>query len=283
MKKTLFLGVILSIVFLATFVLAVKVPTDVVPSNGHAIVNIPSHAVEVSPGVFDLGLSFDEQSGKVVQGYAFTLKSDINNAKGGIPGKPGNGGGDSGTSSCYGFIAKGTKWKVNENYIVDTSNIDSLEDSYIRNNLDLDIQKWEDAASYNIIGNEVAGIVDIADVGVTTDGKNEIFFADISGTNTIGLTIVWGIFGGPLSGRQIVEVDQIYNDFDFDWTQDALIETTKMDFESIATHELGHTMGMDDLYTSTCSQMTMYGYGSEGETYARTLEDGDINGISRLY
>jgi len=56
-----------------------------------------------------------------------------------------------------------------------------------------------------------------------------------------------------------------------------------MDFENIATHELGHSVGLDDLYDERSSEQTMYGYASYGETKKRTLEDGDINGVYQLY
>jgi hypothetical protein len=56
-----------------------------------------------------------------------------------------------------------------------------------------------------------------------------------------------------------------------------------MDFESIATHELGHIMGMADLYDSACSDQTMYGYATNGETHKRSLGTGDIWGIHALY
>jgi hypothetical protein len=95
------------------------------------------------------------------------------------------------------------------------------------------------------------------------------------------VTIVWGIFSGPTFQRQLVEWDQVYDDSDFDWSLTG--ELYKMDFDNIATHELGHTMGMGDLYTSGCSDQTMYGYASEGETNKRDLNSGDINGINNLY
>ena len=250
-------------------------------ANGKAVVNVPAHAVEIAPGLYDLGKTFDAQSGKVVQGYAIYKYKGVY-ARGGVPGRPGSGGG-SGTSSCYTFLAKDAKWKgTPESYIVDTDNLDGLGDSFVRSNLAYDLQKWEDASSYNILGNEVAGVVDGADTS-STDGKNEVYFADVGSDGAIAVTIVWGIFYGPPQGRELVEWDQVYDDVDFEWTENALIETAKMDFESIATHELGHSVGLGDLYDSVCSEMTMYGYGSEGETKARTLEDGDINGINKLY
>src|SRR3989344_1230384 len=281
MKKLLLSIAFISAVLMATLVVAIP-EFKSASTKGNGAVNVPAHAVEIAPGLYDLGISFDEQSGKVVQGYAI-YKYKEGYARGGIPGKPGNDGGDSsGTSSCYTFLAKDAKWKTNENYVVDVDNLDGLSDSFIRNNLAYDIQKWEDAASDNILGNEINDVVDGADTS-STDGKNEVYFADVSSNGAIAVTIVWGIFYGPPQGRELVEWDQVYDDVDFEWTKDAVIETTKMDFESIATHELGHSVGLGDLYDSVCSEMTMYGYGSEGETKARTLEDGDINGINKLY
>jgi hypothetical protein len=56
-----------------------------------------------------------------------------------------------------------------------------------------------------------------------------------------------------------------------------------MDFENIATHELGHSVGLGDLDEDRCSDQTMYGYADYGETNKRDLEAGDIKGISELY
>ena len=68
-----------------------------------------------------------------------------------------------------------------------------------------------------------------------------------------------------------------------EWTEDALVQPNKMDFWNISIHELGHSMGLADIYQSTCSGVTMYGFGTEGETKKRTLEQPDITGISTLY
>lgn len=40
---------------------------------------------------------------------------------------------------------------------------------------------------------------------------------------------------------------------------------------------------MNDIYTSICSQVTMYGYAGYGETNKQSLEAADIAGISALY
>lgn len=117
------------------------------------------------------------------------------------------------------------------------------------------------------------------------DDKNEVYFGDIDEPGAIGVTVIWGIFGGPPFNRKLIEWDQVYDEVDFDWSADCESEncTAKMDFENIATHELGHSVGMGDLYDAACSEVTMYGYGTEGETKKRTLEQGDIVGIQKLY
>ncbi len=55
------------------------------------------------------------------------------------------------------------------------------------------------------------------------------------------------------------------------------------DAQNILTHELGHTVGLDDEYTSAYINNTMYGYGSTGETKKNTLADGDKIGTVNLY
>ena len=69
---------------------------------------------------------------------------------------------------------------------------------------------------------------------------------------------------------------------DFAWG-DATLDASKMDVQNIITHEIGHSAGMNDLYSSSCLDETMYGYASEGETKKRDLNSGDIVGIKKLY
>lgn len=273
----------------------VKIVSEVVNSKGKATVSIPANAVEIALGLFSLGTAIDPGSGEMVQGYAIVrykkgygkpgtvcgndiceigenaVKCPVDCA-GGVEPEPD-------TSSCYTFLANGAKWKAIEPWMVDSAN-SGLNNSFVSGNLASDIAKWETAAGVNILGNEVTNTVDGADMD-SPDNKNEVMFADIEQSNAIAVTIVWGIFGGRPSNRALVEWDQVYDNVDFDWSSSG--ETDKMDFENIATHELGHSMGMGDLYESTCDEVTMYGYATEGETKKQTLEEGDIIGISKLY
>ena len=301
MKKYLILGLLLLVS--VGLVFAVKPDFTPKPANipkGHATVSIPSDAAEVSPGVFYLGKAFDK--GRVVEGYAI-IKYKENHGKPGTvcgngicePGENANkcpadcNGGEPeepDTSSCYGFLSKGAKWKTVEPYIVDPENTRGLEGIFVGDNIEFDIKKWETTAGHDILGNEISGTVDGADT-VSPDDRNEVYFADVDYENAIAITIVWGIFGGPPPFRGLVEWDMVFDEIDFDWSMDCEYDinncTGKMDFENIATHELGHSVGLNDLYTSGCSEQTMYGYATEGEIKKRTLEDGDIAGVRNLY
>ncbi|MBS3092630.1 matrixin family metalloprotease [Candidatus Pacearchaeota archaeon] len=290
MKKAVILfsiGLVLlvGLAVLASSVLAAKpslVQASVVPSKNNIYVVIPENVVEVAPGVFSLGTAIDSD-GSVVEGYAIVHYKN-RNAK---PPWAGGGGG----STCYGFLASGAKWKNVEPYIVDAANTEGLNESFVKSNIASDINTWEDAAdgvvdsavTKNILGDEnLSGLVDGADTS-SPDGKNEVYFGSISESGAIAVTIVWGYFSGPPSTRRLVEWDQVYDQVDFEWTENALLEPSKMDFWNIAIHELGHSFGMNDLYNSECSEETMYGYGTEGETKKRDLNSGDIVGIKKLY
>jgi hypothetical protein len=279
--------------FAAHLAIAAKSKVEVnIPSKGKAVVKIPAHAVEVAPGVFSLGTAI--HNGKVVEGYA-VFKNKENPAKvcgNGIcePGENVNkcpqdcSGGeepDPDTSSCYEFLARGAKWKTIEPYIVNPTNTRGVDEMFIAANMEANIAKWEAAAGVEILGagSTTSAILE-ADMEAP-DEQNEVYFGDIAKENAIAVAIVWGTFSAPPPMRELVEWDMVFDQVDFDWSASG--EVDKMDFENIATHELGHSVGMKDLYTAECSEMTMYGYASEGETKKRDLADGDIKGIMSLY
>jgi hypothetical protein len=229
-------------------------------------------ATDNDPAFVFLGKKIDPGSGKLVEGYAIIHYKE----KAARPaGKPGGG------SSCYGFLAKGAKWKTVESWMFNTSNIRDLDGVSVFNLLSNGIAKWENAAGSDILGDGVSTPDTLAADTVSPDNKNEVYFANVGTQNAIAVTIIWGIFGGPIFQRELVEWDQIYDDIDYDWSLAG--ETGKMDFDNIATHELGHSVGMADIYESGCGEVTMYGYAIYGETKKQTLEPADIAGVSALY
>ena len=117
---------------------------DVNPSKEHASVNIPANAIEVSPDIFSLGATTDID-GKIVEGFMI-IDRKKENAK-----PPWAGGNKNSGNKCYEFLSNGAKWKNNESWIVNTSNNQGLNDSFIFDNLASNIFKWENASSANIL------------------------------------------------------------------------------------------------------------------------------------
>lgn len=271
MKKSgldIFLIILLFSLAISVFVVA-KPDTTLVPAiNNKAEVDviIPAHAVQVADGVFSLGHALDVD-GRVVEGFMF-VHDKRENAK-----PPWAGGGKgNGESKCYSFLAKGARWKTTEQYItgegVDTTITETS------------LNTWDSEVAFDIFGTRnINEVTDGAD-DVNPDGKNEVELKNIGSSNTIAYTIVWGVFSGPLSSRELVEWDTVFNThYPFG---DATINPEVMDYQNVGTHEFGHALGLGHPDNS-CAEETMYAYADFGETKKRTLESGDIAGVNKLY
>jgi len=184
---------------------------------------------------------------------------------------------EDGTYKTYG---RGVVWKDTFDVVIDPDNSEGLSESFVINTIKTSFTTWDDETSANLVGTYSTDYSASWDDDAP-DGKNEILFDTYSDSNVIGVTIVWGHFGGPPQTRDIIEFDILFNSA-FDWG-DAGVDTEVMDFQNIATHEIGHGLGLADLYDSGDSEETMYGYGTEGETKKRDLYYGDIAGIQALY
>ncbi|OGY18607.1 MAG: hypothetical protein A2900_02880 [Candidatus Chisholmbacteria bacterium RIFCSPLOWO2_01_FULL_50_28] len=184
-------------------------------------------------------------------------------------------------TACYGFLANGAKWKTTEDYRVNPTNPDGLNDNDVMNAVDAGVSEWENYGGNSIFGNSIKD-PDIT-YNESMDGKNSASFGPYADSGVIAVTNVWGYFGGPPQTRALVEWDMLFNT-DSSWTWgDATSNPLLMDLRNIATHELGHSAGMDDLYNTSCNLETMFGYSTEGDIIKRTLNDGDITGIQKLY
>lgn len=178
---------------------------------------------------------------------------------------------------CYGFLGKGIKWKdLPISYVVHPG---------LKAAAGISTETWDNATSAELFDGYSV------DHGANwdsdkPDGRNELSFGDYPQEGVIAVTIVWGYFSGPPGLRKIIEFDILF-DTDFDWgdagstNETELGDTDVMDIENIATHELGHGLGLADIYN--CPEVTMYGYSENGETKKRTLDGPDITGIQELY
>ena len=231
---------------------------------------IPPHAIEVQQDVFNLGTAVVD--GKNVEGYVFVHHREF--------AKPPGAGNNKQSETCFVFLAKGAKWKTVEPWLGNPANTEGLNGAFVTDNLATDIQKWENHANVDILGAGTSTAAMLIADTAAPDGLNEVYFSDISDPGAIAVTIVWGVFSGPPAQRELVEWDMVYDQIDFDWSGNG--EAGTMDFENIATHEIGHAAGMSHP-PDTCTEETMYRFADFGETKKRDLNAGDITGIQQLY
>ncbi|MDO8504618.1 MAG: hypothetical protein Q7S36_02070 [Candidatus Liptonbacteria bacterium] len=138
------------------------------------------------------------------------------------------------------------------------------------------------------IGNTVA-VTRGADTRVsraTFDGQNIVTWGRTSGS-ALAVTYIWYNQTTGVAS----EIDTIMNSkFTWSWSDPAAWPAGEIcafggvyDAQSILTHELGHTMGLDDVYTAEFTNNTMYGYGYKAEAKKDTLTIGDVAGVSAIY
>jgi len=250
-------------------------------NSGGTPVRIPDTATAVAPGVYHLGQADNDPS---VEGYMFVRYKKGYHHRPGHAGGPGGGkgGGDSGTSDCYSYIFdKHTQWKADEPWVMNPANDEGLDGATVVANQTADLAKWEEpaAAGMEVFGSGTQTSASLsAETSGGPDGTNEVYFGAVESEGAIAVTIVWARTRGPPAQREILEWDQVYDQADFDWSLTG--EAGKMDFDNIATHEDGHAAGMGH---TDCTEQTMYGYATTGETKKRTLETGDETGAGNLY
>ena len=187
---------------------------------------------------------------------------------------------DDGHSDDYALIGKGVAWKDGMPlYVqVNPTNGDGLGGAFMEGAVEAALAEWDGYTSTDLFADAVINYNASFDYD-TVDGKNEIVFGDYAEANVIAICYTWGYFGGKPSSREIVEFD-IMLDTDYNWG-DGAIDDTIMDVQNIVTHELGHGIGLADIYD--CDLETMYGRSSEGDIVKRDLYDGDIAGLQKLY
>jgi hypothetical protein len=119
------------------------------------------------------------------------------------------------------------------------------------------------------------------------DGINAISWRRLQ-AGALAVTYVWV---SRATGR-VVEADTTFNNlyawYDFNipdgYTADNYCPDRPVayDIRNIATHEIGHWVGLADLYSDADKDATMYGYGDVQELKKRTLATGDRNGAQLL-
>ena len=178
--------------------------------------------------------------------------------------------------ACYGFLTKTkVKWPEATSYVINPLNSHGLSLKFVETAISSAAETWDSATGFELLLDNY-GVDESVNYGVR-DYKNAIVFGNYPTSGVIAVTSIWY---SKATGR-IYEFDILFDD-DFSWG-DATVDTALMDLQNIATHELGHGIGLGDIYNLTCSEVTMYGYSAEGETDKTTLETPDIKGLQTLY
>ena len=193
------------------------------------------------------------------------------------------------TTTCYAFMGKYgkrlLKWgETPVNYVINPTNFDELSQAFVTSAISAGAEEWDADTGAELFNNSY-----IVSTAPETKYKvqnyvNAISFDDYySDPDIIGAATVWY---NPAT-KEIVEFDIVF-ETDYVWGDclgnEATCESNGiMDLQNIAIHELGHGVGLADVYEIDCNEVTMYGYSGNGETQKRTLEMPDIAGIHALY
>lgn len=209
--------------------------------------------------VWEFGELVDQPDLGVARHFTHVPKNDA--ARGG------GGGSVPAITDCASRTYRLASWYWTSPYSANASNYATV--------LDASGSTWDAATSASIWGGISPGSGATAGV---QDFVNQHDWVDLGATSTIAVTTTWYY----LSTGVAVESDAQYNT-NFAWSTDG--SSGAMDVQNIATHELGHTLGLDHPKgkPAAISCLTMYAYGSLGETIKQSLGDGDILGIRAIY
>ncbi len=123
--------------------------------------------------------------------------------------------------------------------------------------------------------------IDLRYGGTTTtnirsyDGTNLMIWVEngwrdiFPGSSAIAVNTTWY---NSYTG-EAYESDILFNGEDYLWSDNGA--SGRYDVQNIATHEIGHSVGLSDLYGGGDTEKTMYGYSNTGETKKSSLSSDD--------
>jgi hypothetical protein len=180
--------------------------------------------------------------------------------------KPGSGGGADPGTDCESDAYKLAGWHWTKPYTAKADAYASIFNGAAN--------RWDGVTAASLNGGITSG--NDGQAGVQ-DFKSNIQFVNLGASSTVAQTLTWAY----RTSGEAVESDAQYNTY-YPWSTSGAAGA--MDVENVATHEVGHTFGLTHpTSTSTNACLTMYAYVNYGETFARTLGDGDILGIKAIY
>ena len=187
-----------------------QMPKPVLP-----VVRIERNMIELSEGVYcvesaSMPASHPERrrvESRIMMLYAKDFKGAADEA---LPNQTHVG------ASCANHIAEGAVWRNPHELIIDPTNDDGIPRQLFVDMVSASVHEWESRLHFTVVsGQDTDGCVDGFDSD-SPDGKNEIMMGFVEEPGVLAMTIIWGIFGGPLQDREILETDIIFN-LHFPW------------------------------------------------------------------
>ncbi len=235
--------------------------------------------------ILALVLSVPVQAKKVKEPVDRGVFIDYAKAKGGKGGGGGRGGGGGKggppTDQSRTYKYSGVHWEDPDvEYRVDQAS-SGMDPAAALSAVQAGFNTWE--TEFNPFGLPDMSIIDYShnpspvtnSGGPSLDGENSISWGKTP-SGAIAVTYYWYY----RAGKRLVETDMILSN-ELRWSTTGA--STAYDVQNIVTHEAGHTLVLLDLYNTKDSELTMYGYGSLGETKKRDLGIGDMLGVERIY
>jgi len=198
-------------------------------------------------------------------------------------------------NTCRDYKYSGIHWpSMPVDYVIDPTNGDSVSSVNIQVAIEKGFATWSAAEPVAKFIDKNSNATITGDPTSSMDELNSFLFKDISAQypNALAVTFVWYY----RFSKTIAEADTVFNDaYNWSYTDPATIPMTgnygdyantgisTYDVGNIATHEQGHWLMLNDLYSNRDSELTMYGYGALGELKKISLGLGDKLGIQKIY
>ena len=133
---------------------------------------------------------------------------------------------------------------------------------------------WNGAPTINVANSTTSSLKP------TANRTYELMFGKTGGT-TLAVTYTWRWSDGTVESDTLFNTSVTWGNLGAEG--DGCYETAGAvyDVGNIATHEFGHTFGLD--HPSSARFETMYAYGYSGETLKRSPASGDLAGINAIY
>jgi hypothetical protein len=186
------------------------------------------------------------------------------------------------------FLGAAIRWRAGSEipYYINPETYSELTPDEIHNSVKQALSHWESELDSSVTFKFCGYTTDIYDT-FFNDAMNVIYFdplLDFPDESALAITSIQHKRSGEITGFDLALNDYFY---EFKSPGEAVAETTEpgapyeASLESILTHELGHALGLKDLYDDRFRQSAMY-YASDGAKPAQ-LAKGDKKAIDFYY